>query len=1333
MKNLNQHRLRSALLITTLVVLATALLAVPVSILTAQDNALSLSDFDQSGLDVQVLALFEAGGHETLYSDPDSRWGQSGSLVDGDIALSDDSNINRVMVTQSDGSLFRLNDNGSLVLRDHFAQAGSGHDLTIWIQTSDNTTSFTADDVQSAGSNYVNFNVPPSSRYVLTDFVLHDRFILALTRPDTDPPAPVQKPSAPTGLTGSLQDGDITLSWTAPTGDVTGYRVFRGNTSKKLSTLVSDTASTTTTETDDTVSAGNTYYYAVAAINSAGTGEQTATTSVTIPSAVRQDTPDTPDPPTSTSEPNPGDLPSETATSGVVAPDSAAKGYVKAVTDWFDTDWFKANLTASQEYRIEMLGTPTVTSCNIKAPIIYGIHDSDGNLIANTKWSHDDRDHYDKLNFTPDSTGDYYVALTGDTGGDHGIGTYILALTTAGAGSDARITTIGNAGCFTHTAEPEPAAPTTPNASAPTIKRGQVNAATVTFTFNENLDSSSTPAGSVFTVKVDGSAVTLASTSPVSISDADLTLTLATAVAAAQKVTVSYTAPTSNPLQDGDGNAVAAFVDRKISNITTPRRHLKVTNIQFSDEALYSSGDNLDITVTLNHPATVGANSVIYALGNHEPEGSLYCKDDQGIVSSTAHYHSGTGTANIVFRCVVHDQPTTRVSVRADRVHIVGTSPDYFDRQHPAYQHTTSAHGLTGPTITDITINSTSGSNGTWDPGDTVEISFVFSENVVVGGTPKLRVQPVKSTNFISEETLEYDRVENDDTVIFSGTVTGTSTKSYRLVADAIRLDRGHIAQSVTEAIADLSHRALSGSTALVPPCGSTIPGHVWCARMTVGTQGNELGFKAGSYGSLGQPSTIYGTVDRVLYDQNLDFRLSRNGFATSGGNRPKYLQLTLGDRHYDVSTAVKMGPDGSTQNWDFWRAGGVRWVGDPYNPKFTDGDRVTVRMILVSLVVSVAQESRDITVNEGDAFTFEFGLDNPAVTDLDVKVIVTTRYAYPKPNGFGLHTITIPAGQSRASIPIQTTDDDVLAHDQNVFLNILPTDRYSADGVGKTKILNGSYVPELDTNGLATGNIVFDSDDDSVSVGWENCNSTFELPLNGGIVPAMHITIAEDAGMAEINMVMEQGLVSYNFSLVLINQEGSASRHNDYVDDDVNGPVVMKALQQSAVVSVGIVDNKQLEDTGDFHIWLFGNALTDQIAIGCKYLVVEITDDDTANLLVGEESHTVTEGDTISFDVDVENERGDCIIPFPITVNAEPSTGAALLETADQAPKSVRFPSCDASQTFEFETVVTPGTQADQTVVFEVERASNTDSRITLEGQSSVHQYTVTIQDDGN
>ena len=88
-------------------------------------------------------------------------------------------------------------------------------------------------------------------------------------------------------------------------------------------------------------------------------------------------------------------------------------------------------------------------------------------------------------------------------------------------------------------------------------------------------------------------------------------------------------------------------------------------------------------------------------------------------------------------------------------------------------------------------------------------------------------------------------------------------------------------------------------------------------------------------------------------------------------------------------------------------------------------------------------------------------------------------------------------------------------------------------------------------------------------------------------------------------------------------------------------------------------------------------------------------------------------------------------IIPFPITVSAEPSTGAALLETDDQVSKSVRFPPCTAERTVEFETVVTAGAQADQDVVIEV--ATATDSRITLEGQSSVYRYTVTVEDNGN
>ena len=85
-------------------------------------------------------------------------------------------------------------------------------------------------------------------------------------------------PSAPTGLTATA-DGttEIDLSWTAPSSDggaaISGYRIevsTDGGTT--WSNLVADTGSTATTYSQAGFSAGDTRYYRVSAINSAGTG-----------------------------------------------------------------------------------------------------------------------------------------------------------------------------------------------------------------------------------------------------------------------------------------------------------------------------------------------------------------------------------------------------------------------------------------------------------------------------------------------------------------------------------------------------------------------------------------------------------------------------------------------------------------------------------------------------------------------------------------------------------------------------------------------------------------------------------------------------------------------------------------------------------------------------------------------------------------------------------------------------------------------------------------------------------------------------------------------------
>ena len=159
----------------------------------AQTSSLTVADFDQNGLQVVALAAFTAGAAKTLYSAADSRWGATGSLLEGDVNLSADSKIVRVMVPNRNGSLLRLNDDGPLVLRAYFGVSGAGADLTVWVQTDAGTTSFAANDVKTVGGGYVNFNVPTTGRAILKGIGASDRFLLALTRPA---PTPAPTPAA---------------------------------------------------------------------------------------------------------------------------------------------------------------------------------------------------------------------------------------------------------------------------------------------------------------------------------------------------------------------------------------------------------------------------------------------------------------------------------------------------------------------------------------------------------------------------------------------------------------------------------------------------------------------------------------------------------------------------------------------------------------------------------------------------------------------------------------------------------------------------------------------------------------------------------------------------------------------------------------------------------------------------------------------------------------------------------------------------------------------------------------------------------------------------------
>ena len=102
--------------------------------------------------------------------------------------------------------------------------------------------------------------------------------------------------------------------------------------------------------------------------------------------------------------------------------------------------------------------------------------------------------------------------------------------------------------------------------SGPVLQSAELNGAILTLEFSNSLDTTSRPAETSFTVKVDGTAVSLSSSNPVSISGGTVTLRLRSAVPAGETVTVSYTEPATNPIQDTGSLVAASFTDEPVSN-----------------------------------------------------------------------------------------------------------------------------------------------------------------------------------------------------------------------------------------------------------------------------------------------------------------------------------------------------------------------------------------------------------------------------------------------------------------------------------------------------------------------------------------------------------------------------------------------------------------------------------------------------------------------------------------------------------------------------------------------------------------------------------------------
>jgi fibronectin type 3 domain-containing protein len=102
------------------------------------------------------------------------------------------------------------------------------------------------------------------------------------------------QPGAPTALAASAGDGQVALSWTAPSFDggaaISGYTVYRGTSPNPTSALTT-VPSTPTSYVDQSASNGTTYYYKVSASNASGEGAKSNEASATPIAAVAPTTP----------------------------------------------------------------------------------------------------------------------------------------------------------------------------------------------------------------------------------------------------------------------------------------------------------------------------------------------------------------------------------------------------------------------------------------------------------------------------------------------------------------------------------------------------------------------------------------------------------------------------------------------------------------------------------------------------------------------------------------------------------------------------------------------------------------------------------------------------------------------------------------------------------------------------------------------------------------------------------------------------------------------------------------------------------------------------------
>ena len=164
------------------------------------------------------------------------------------------------------------------------AAAGNAVVALTWTASS-GAASYNVKRSTTSGGPYTQIAAPTSTGYTDSSLTNGTAYYYVVSALDTagesansaqasaTPEAPSVLPAAPTNLTATAGDAQVSLTWSA-SGGATSYNVKRSTTSGGPYTQIA--APTSTSYTDTSLTNGTTYYYVVSAVNSAGESANSA-------------------------------------------------------------------------------------------------------------------------------------------------------------------------------------------------------------------------------------------------------------------------------------------------------------------------------------------------------------------------------------------------------------------------------------------------------------------------------------------------------------------------------------------------------------------------------------------------------------------------------------------------------------------------------------------------------------------------------------------------------------------------------------------------------------------------------------------------------------------------------------------------------------------------------------------------------------------------------------------------------------------------------------------------------------------------------------------------